>query len=158
MTSDIRLRGVTPDDLAIFFEHQLDPDANRMAAFTAADPTDRSAFMTRWVKLLADRAVVVRTVVAAEQIVGHVLSFEESGHREVSYWIGREHWGTGIATAALAEFLGVETTRPLYARVAKDNPGSIRVLEKCGFINIGESSGYSNARGGKVEEFVFEFG
>jgi hypothetical protein len=34
MTGDIRLRGVTEDDLPIFFAHQNDPPACRMAAFT----------------------------------------------------------------------------------------------------------------------------
>lgn len=47
--------------------------------------------------------------------------------------IGKSHWGKGVATAALSQFLKVVTTRPLYAYVAKHNVGSIRVLEKCGF-------------------------
>ena len=35
MTSDVLLRDVTERDLPIFFEQQLDPAANQMAAFTA---------------------------------------------------------------------------------------------------------------------------
>lgn len=46
MTGDITLRDVNEGDLPIFFEQQLDPDANQMAAFTAPrDPADRDAFM-----------------------------------------------------------------------------------------------------------------
>jgi RimJ/RimL family protein N-acetyltransferase len=44
------------------------------------------------------------------------------GGRLVGYWIGKEHWGKGVATEC-----------PLHAHVAKHNVGSIRVLEKCGF-------------------------
>ena len=33
------LRNVVNDDLPIFFEHQLDQEANYLAAFTAKDPT-----------------------------------------------------------------------------------------------------------------------
>ena len=57
-----------------------------------------------------------------------------SGDRRlIGYWVGREHWGRGIATAALDAFLGLIDDRPLYAIVAVHNKGSIRVLEKCGF-------------------------
>jgi hypothetical protein len=42
----ITLRATRESDLQTFFEYQLDPIANRMAAFTAKDPTDRDACMT----------------------------------------------------------------------------------------------------------------
>ena len=61
--------------------------------------------------------------------------------RLVSYWIGKEHWGKGVATRALAAFLHIVTERPLHARVAKHNVASIRVLEKCGFSLEREESG-----------------
>src|ERR1700730_10727135 len=44
-TYEVLLRDVMSSDLPIFFEQQLDSDANHMAAFTAKDPTDRDAFM-----------------------------------------------------------------------------------------------------------------
>ncbi len=46
--------------------------------------------------------------------------------------------------------------RLLYARVAKDNVASIRVLEKCGFEISDEGVGYSNARGKEVEEYILK--
>ena len=45
----------------------------------------------------------------------------------------RALWGRGIASEALAEFLHLEQSRPLYAGVAPHNIASIRVLQKCGF-------------------------
>jgi RimJ/RimL family protein N-acetyltransferase len=126
----VRLRDVEPDDLPVLFEHQRDPVANAMAAFPARD---REAFMAHWERILADPSVVVRTIVADGRLAGNVLSFEHDGRREVGYWIARELWGGGVASAALAGFLRVETTRPLYAGVARWNAGSLRVLEKCGF-------------------------
>lgn len=124
------LRMVAEPDLAVFFEHQIDADANRMAAF---QPRDRDAFMAHWTKILHDPTVLVRTVEVGGEVVGNVLSWEGSGVRLVGYWIGREHWGRGIATAALVGFLQQERARPLHALVATHNAGSIRVLEKCGF-------------------------
>ena len=41
------------------------------------------------------------------------------GEREVSYWIDRAHWGKGIATEALKQFLALVTIRPLYARASR---------------------------------------
>ena len=89
-------------------------------------------------------------------MAGHVLSFEQFGEPEVSYWIGKEHWGKGLATEALSRFLSCVKTRPLYARAAKDNTASIRVLKKCGFKICGEDKGFSNARGEEVEEFILQ--
>ena len=55
------------------------------------------------------------------------MKWEMSGLTLVGYWLGREFWGRGVATRALARFLGVVTGRPLHARVATNNQGSIRV-------------------------------
>jgi len=91
-------------------------------------------------------------------VAGHVLRFDEAGYPEVSYWLGKDYWGQGIATRALAAFLGQVQARPLYARAAKDNHASIRVLEKCGFTIVGEDKGFSNARGADVEEYILMLG
>jgi len=155
MTSDLLLRDVVEDDLPIFFEQQLNPEANTMAAFTAKDPTNREAFTAHWNRILADATVIIKTIVFDGHVVGQVLSYEESGKPEVSYWIGKEYWGQGFATRALSDFLAqANKTRPIYARAAKDNIGSLRVLEKCGFRIIGDDKGFANARGKEVEEFV----
>jgi RimJ/RimL family protein N-acetyltransferase len=88
-------------------------------------------------------------------VAGSVSTYEDAGRREVTYWIGKEYWGKGIATRALAAYLEqVVTMRPLYARAAKDNTASLRVLEKCGFSIIGEGKGFANARGAEIEEFM----
>jgi RimJ/RimL family protein N-acetyltransferase len=137
MSPRVHLRGVRDDDLPIFFEHQQDPDANRMANFEARD---RDAFMAHWTKILRDESVVVRTVEHEGLVAGNVVSWQHVGERDVGYWIGREHWGKGVATAALAAFLDELDTRPLHAHVATHNIGSIRVLEKCGFERTGDSA------------------
>jgi RimJ/RimL family protein N-acetyltransferase len=141
-------------DLTIFFEQQLDPDANFMAAFTARDPADRDAFTAHWAKILADETIKIKTILFDGNVAGYVLTHAWFGNPEISYWIGKEYWGKGIATRALSEFLGYLETRPLYAHAAKDNIASIRVLEKCGFTPFGEDRGFSNARGAEVEELI----
>ena len=44
--------------------------------------------------------------------------------------------------------------RPLYARAAADNAGSLRVLQKCGFRVTARAQGFANARGEEIDEFV----
>jgi RimJ/RimL family protein N-acetyltransferase len=157
MVSDVSLRDVLEADLPIFFADQLDPDAQAMAAFTAKDPTDRQAFMMHWHRILADPANIIRTIIVDGQVAGSVSSYLDAGHPEVTYWLGKSYWGKGLATRALSEFLAhVNPTRPIYARAAKDNRGSLRVLEKCGFRIIGEDKGFANARGTEIEEFLLQ--
>src|SRR5215207_5188357 len=157
MTNELYLRDVVHDDLPIFFENQLDQEANYMAAFTAKDPTNQEAFTAHWNKILANETNIIRTIVFNEQVAGSVSSYEDEGKPEVTYWLGKEYWGKGIATWALIAFLTHHNkTRPIYARVAKDNLGSRRVLEKCGFAIIGESKGFANASGQEIEEFLLE--
>ena len=154
LTTEIKLRDVIESDLPIFFEHQRNPDANHMAAFPARDWVP---FMAHWAKILADKTVIIMTVIFNGQIAGNIVSWEQSDDREVGYWFGREYWGKGIATAALSQFLDYIKTRPLHAHVAKHNITSLRVLEKGGFTITGEDK-YSNADGDVVEEFILELG
>lgn len=131
MNGDVRLRDVEPGDLPIFYEHQLDADAARMAAFASRD---RAAFDAHWAtNILGNPAAVTRTIVFNDKVTGNIGSWTQDGVRLVGYWIGKEHWGKGVATRALAAFLQVVKERPLHAHVARHNVGSIRVLEKCGF-------------------------
>jgi RimJ/RimL family protein N-acetyltransferase len=147
--AEVRLRDVREEDLPIFFEHQKDPEANRMASF---DARDLAPFMAHWAKILRDGTVVVRTIEAEGRVVGNIGSWEHDGERDVGYWIGREEWGKGVATAALSAFLDELDTRPLHAHVATHNLGSIRVLEKCGF----ERKGAPTRADDGVEELLLE--
>ena len=157
MEHTLILRDVSDTDLPIFFEQQFDPDANYMAAFTTKDPSNRAAFDAHWNRIQAQPTILIRTILCDGQVAGSVLSYEEDGRPEVSYWLGREFWGKGIASWALGEFLQTANLkRPMYARVAKDNLRSRRVLEKCGFAVIGEERGYANARGMEIEELLLE--
>lgn len=122
--NDLVLRDMTEDDLPVFFEHQKDPEAVHMAAFTPEDPEDRNAFTLHWTKILGNDSIIKKTIVFNGEIVGHVDSFERDGDPEVTYWTAKEHWGKGLATRSLSEFLKIVNKRPLYGRAAKDNMAS----------------------------------
>jgi RimJ/RimL family protein N-acetyltransferase len=150
------LREVRDTDLDVLFSHWTDPEANRVAAFAPADPSDREAFDERWRRIRESDDSTALVIEVDGEVVGSISSWTNEGEREVTYWIGREHWGQGIATRALAEFLAeVERTRPIQASTADDNVGSQRVLEKCGFRRVGLRRAFATSRGEELDEVFF---
>ncbi|MEU2440620.1 GNAT family N-acetyltransferase [Streptomyces rubradiris] len=150
---EIALRAVRDSDVPVFRRQMTDPEAVRMAAFGPEDRTGPEAFAAYWQRLRAGRAVL-RTVLADGAVAGSAMVYGEAGEREVSYWIDRAYWGRGVATAALRALLAEVPERPLYARAAADNAGSLRVLAKCGFRETARARGFANARGREIEEVV----
>jgi len=151
MANPVQLRETLESDLFIFYEQQLDPDAIQMAAFP---PRNKEAFMTHWIKILADDSVLIKTILFDGSVAGNIVCFEQLGEREVGYWLGKEFWGKGIASQALAQFLDLIETRPLYAHVAKHNIASKRVLEKSGFKVAAEDKFFSKIFGEDIEEYI----
>jgi RimJ/RimL family protein N-acetyltransferase len=130
MQAIVTLRDVTSADLPIFYQHQHDPEAANMAGFPSRE---WEPFIAHWNKILLNDSILKKTILVDGEVAGNIVSFVQEGEREVGYWIGREHWGKGVTTQALRQFLDLVKERPLYAHVAKHNTASLRVLEKCGF-------------------------
>lgn len=128
---DIYLRDVEEADFEILYEHQLDPEATEMAAFPSRNHDDHIA---HWRKITADPNCITKAIVVDGSVAGQIGSWTQDGHREVGYWIGKEYWGKGIATAGLVLLVEELNERPIEAWVATHNAGSIRVLEKAGFV------------------------
>jgi RimJ/RimL family protein N-acetyltransferase len=148
--SEVRLRNVEPGDLDVFYEQQLDKDAVQMAAFPSRD---RAAFDVHWnANILGKPDAITRAIVVDGEVAGNIGSWLQDGVRLLGYWIGKEYWGKGIGTRALADFLQIVSDRPMRAHVAKHNVGSIRVLEKCGFTREHEESAQPGS--GEVAEIV----
>ena len=154
--NNIKLRRTVVDDLELFFKFQLDSEANYLAAFTSKDPADKSAYLIKYTKLLNDPTVNNQTIIVDDIIAGSIAKFEIEGKAEVTYWIDKRYWGKGIATKALKILLTIENTRPIYGRVAFDNYGSQKVLEKCGFVRVDKDKGFANARQTEIEEFIYK--
>ncbi len=82
-----------------------------MAAFPART---WDAFLTHWrTRVLVDPRGRVQTVVVDGQVAGHVVRWEQDGQRLVGYWLGREFWGRGVATAALYPSVSIALTAGL---------------------------------------------
>lgn len=153
---NITLTKTVKEDLYVLFEFQLNEEAIYLAAFTPKDPTDKNAYIEKFTKHIADPNINMRTINFKDQIVGSIAKFVLEDEAEITYWIDRKFWGQGIATSALNEFLKMEQIRPIHGRVAFDNFGSQKVLEKCGFVKIGKDIGFANARQVEIEEYIYK--
>lgn len=153
---DIELRPTEVADLDTLFEFQLDKEAGYLAAFMPKDPTDKLAYLTKHTKLLSNPTINNQTILIDNIIVGSIAKFIIDDDAEITYWLDKKFWRQGIATKALKNFLEIETTRPIFGRVAFDNFGSQKVLEKCGFVKIGSDKGFANARQAEIEEFIYK--
>lgn len=148
----VRLRRVEHEDLDVFFDHQTDPRAFEMAGVPARE---RDQFAEHWAKVLADDTLVKRTIVADGAVAGYLGSWPDDGQQLLGYWVGREFWGRGVATQALALFVEEVSIRPLHAHVAVHNVGSMRVLEKCGFRRDQVQDATASALDDGLEELIF---
>lgn len=153
---ELKIRQTEISDLDILFQFQLDKEGGYLAAFMPKDPTDKSAYITKHTKLLSNPTVNNQTILVDDIIVGSIAKFVMEDDAEITYWIDRKYWGKGIATKALNDFLAIETTRPIFGRVAFDNFGSQKVLEKCGFEKVGSDKGFANARQMEIEELIYK--
>jgi ribosomal-protein-alanine N-acetyltransferase len=152
----VTLRKTEKSDLEFLFEFQLDKEANYLAAFTPKDQLTKEAYIEKFARFLVDPTINMQTILVGGSIVGSIAKFEREGDAELTYWLDRKCWGQGIATLALANFLASEKARPLVGRVAFDNVGSQKVLEKGGFVKIGTDKGFAHARQAEIEEFIYK--
>ena len=151
---EIGLRAVRDDDLDTLYDQMRDPVAVRMAAFTAEDPDDRVAFDAHFVRLRTDPEILMFAVTMDGELVGTAAAFPVGDDTEITYWLDRAWWGRGIATRAVELLVDLVPVRPITARAASDNAGSLAVLRKVGFRPVGKEVAYATGRGEEIEETV----
>jgi RimJ/RimL family protein N-acetyltransferase len=154
VTAVVALRLVEDSDLDALFDQMRDPESVWMAAFTAANPDDRNAFDAHMARVRSAPDITMRAVTRDGRLVGSIASFVIEGDTEITYWIDRAAWGSGVASRALALFLDLMPVRPLHARAASDNMGSLTVLQRSGFQVTGTETSFAPARNTEIEETI----
>lgn len=134
LAGTVALRAWTPEDADLFrgllddpavWEHLPNPYPGPISRQMAAD----------LIALSNDAGFHhVRAVTLDGVPVGQVrLEYSDAG-TELSYWIGRQYWGRGIAGRAVRACLATAPVRgALHARVRPGNTASRRVLDRAGF-------------------------
>jgi len=137
----LELRPPSESDLRRLFEIQSDDASREMAGYPQRD---WDAFQLHWQKNVIGSDAVTRVVVVdgetGREIIGQISLFSRDGLREIGYLIARSHWGQGIASKALSQFLSEVPERPIHAVVLPTNARSIRILEKNAFTLVSKSN------------------
>lgn len=147
----VSIRDVTEADLSALYRLSVDPESNRMAMVR---PRGRESFDAHWASVLRSTDTVSKVILLGDRVVGKISCFTVNEMRTIGYWVDREYWGRGIATRALGLLVQEVTARPLHALVATTNTGSIRVLEKCGFVVIGKEHSPETERYVECDELI----
>lgn len=142
-------------DLPIFFGFMQDKDSLWQAAFTSKDPSDREAHDQHWHKMLGDDQIVNHTVLVDGNVAGNIGRYLMDDELQITYWIGSEFQGAGVASNAVKLFLEAYPERPVSARTAFDNHASAKVLINNGFLKSGSDRFHANARGSEIEETIW---
>ncbi|MBW4031880.1 MAG: GNAT family N-acetyltransferase [Acidobacteria bacterium] len=154
----VTLRPVRDGDAESMFRLESDEVGADMIAMLPRAPGDRIAFDQHWNRTRKDITVINRIIDCDGAFAGYAVSFLVDGQRQVGYWVERSMWGQGIASSALRLLLEELDDRPLWARVASDNVGSRRVLERAGFEVVGVERVLAPRRSGEVSGLVFRLG
>ncbi len=143
--ASVILRPWRMSDLTRFRALLDDPAVWTMLPETYPDPLTDDLARTLLDVSINGQHHMVRAIEQQGEVVGQVrLAFgvlpTEPKLAELSYWLGRDHWGQGLARTAIESLLKQSAPRPLSARVLPDNLASRRILEKLGFIMMGRDS------------------
>jgi RimJ/RimL family protein N-acetyltransferase len=151
----VSIRPVTDADFDALFELESDAAGSDMIAFLPREPGDLEAFTAHWTRIRTDTAMITRVIELDGGFAGYAVSFVIDGERQVGYWIVRELWGRGIASAALAALIAEIPERPLWGSTASDNLASQRVLLRAGFVFDRMERSHAPRRGTEIDEHVF---
>jgi ribosomal-protein-alanine N-acetyltransferase len=144
----VTLRKFKISDLDRIMEMFPDPAVTSAIGLTlsAKPPKITRAFERKWLKksikeYSKKKPKSYNVAIIVDGIhVGNVGSFDydySNGSAEIGYWIGKDFWGKGIATAALKLFVDEIANKFKLKRIVGHaftfNPASRKVMEKCGF-------------------------
>lgn len=169
-TARLRLRPMRGSDIARTVEVLGDLEVSRRLSRVPHPYTERDA--RAFLEILArgradgsiDHFAISLLRDPLETQIGAIGVHDEGdgGTAEVGYWIAPEHWNRGIAREALAAVVRHafrERSPPrtvLRSAVFATNPASARVLEACGFAQVGETVQRSLATGRDEPSLLFE--
>ena len=129
----VTLRETVFADIPVFFEQQTDPIAREVAAYPLKA---WERFESGWRRSIEEEVHILRTIDVEGVVAGHLVAWQENGDAFFGYWLDRALWGQRIMTAAIAEFLPLIPSRPLFATVAVHNDASAALLIRAGFIEV----------------------
>lgn len=133
------------DARAVFAAYASDPVATRYLAWTPYTQVEKLAEFLRgraaaWEKSDGHYAYLL-CVRGTDAPIGSIGVFIDGSKAMFGYVLGREYWGRGYASEALAHLVNWADSEPrlrrAWAYCAAENPSSARVMEKAGLEREG---------------------
>jgi RimJ/RimL family protein N-acetyltransferase len=152
LTPRLRLRCPVDADAAAIISIAGDWEVARRLA-RMPHPYTQADFRFFMENVVPNELVWAMLLRQSEELVGVIglVPHDDSRSAELGYYVGRRHWGQGIATEAAHAVVRVALESCNYARLTSryhaDNPASGRVLAKLGFEAVGDSTSICLADG-----------
>lgn len=106
----------------------------------------------KWLEIVNKEEFNLNIFLSNSLIGGVGLTLDEDEFYELGCWLGVDYWGQGYATEAVRGLLdytiGKLQSPRIKAGYKKGNAASANVLEKIGFIKVGEGEVYSISQKG----------
>jgi RimJ/RimL family protein N-acetyltransferase len=111
-----------------------------------------------WIRNLAKKPEDLVYTVHRERLIGIVSIESGDGEPRLGYWLGEPWRGRGFMTEAAGKLLQYAFATRGYRAVQSsafiDNPASLRVQEKLGFVVTGTGEAWSRPRAARVETWT----
>ena len=161
-TNRLIITKFTPDMAQAVHQNSLDEDTRRFLPDevfeTVEDAAETIDFLMSQYEG-AEGPFVYPVLLKDKTNIGYVQAVPtESGIWEVGYHIAKQFTGHGYATEAVKAFLPAMAKKlnikEVYGICLAENTASVRVLEKCGFVQIFQGMGVYQGKEAKIVRFI----
>ena len=163
-TNRLIITNFTPDMAQAVHQNSLDEDTRRFLPDEVFETVEDAAETIDFLMSQYEGAVgpfVYPVLLKDETNIGYVQAVPtESGIWEIGYHIAKQFTGKGYATEAVKAFLPVMAQKlnikEVYGICLVENTASVRVLEKCGFVQIFQGMGVYQGKESEIVKTVWK--
>lgn len=152
-TGRLVLRPCGPEDFEAVWEIVSDEEIANMVLWPW--PADEKVTRDR-ISGPKARAGLISAVTLNDETIGRV----SASKGNIGFMFRRAFWGNGYALEAvrakIAQAFADPSVDRLTAGTWEENAGSLRILDKCGFREVGQSTVFSHVRGVELQGLEFE--
>ena len=160
-TEHLTITSFSPDMAQSVYENSQDEDTRRFVPDEVYDSVEEAREAIDFLMSRYDSAngpfVYPILINDSGKNIGYVqlckLELEEEGNWEIGYHIAKNFTGKGYATEAVKAFLPAMAQKlnikEVYGICLAENTASVRVLKKCGFVQVYQGAG--NYQGKEAE-------
>jgi ribosomal-protein-alanine N-acetyltransferase len=164
-TKRLLLRKMEITDASVLYEYWSDKDVTRYMNILGFESIKQAEDMIGLLNSLADSEKAFRWSIVckgSKQILG-TCGFnnwdKENQRAEIGYELGKQHWGQGFMTEALAGLIshgfGIMALNRIQALVEPENTVSRKVLMKLGFQEEGLLRQYEQVKGNFIDLMMY---